>query len=218
LLALLAVQAQAYVPKPLALAPRLRLGFWAVAALLTVQIALGGWVSTNYAVLACTDFPTCQGRWWPPMAWEAGFDVVRPLGQTDSGGYLPFEALTAIHMAHRVGALLLCAALALWITGLWRSQQPAARRWALLWMALSAAQVASGLSNVVLGWPLFAALAHSAGAAAMVLALAVMGQRMAHARRAVSSGVVPGRVEIEAAVTGATREARLPAAGGRTWA
>jgi heme a synthase len=192
LLALLAVQAQAYVLEPLAVPRRVRQLFWLVAGLLTAQVALGGWVSTNYAVLACTDFPTCQGRWWPPMNWSEGFDVVRPLGQSDSGGYLPFDALTAIHMAHRIGAMLLTAALLVWIAALWRLPAGTGRRWAMLWLVLLCSQVVSGLSNAVLGWPLLAALLHSAGAAAMVLALAVIGMRLHQARKLPAHALLRG--------------------------
>jgi cytochrome c oxidase assembly protein subunit 15 len=178
LLALLAVQAQSYVQRPLSAPPRMAAAATGVGLALAAQIALGGWVSTNYAVLACSDFPTCQGQWWPPMQWAEGFDVVRPLGQTDSGDYLPFAALTAIHMAHRIGAVVLCLGVAVLVLTLWRLPGAAPRRWAWLWLALLAWQLTSGLSNVVLGWPLLAALAHSAGAAAMVLALAVLGTRL----------------------------------------
>jgi cytochrome c oxidase assembly protein subunit 15 len=79
---------------------------WAAVALgvLFVQITLGGWVSTNYATLACGDFPTCQGSWWPPMDFAAGFEPWRRLGVTGAGEALPFQALTAIHYAHRLFA------------------------------------------------------------------------------------------------------------------
>ena len=82
------------------------------ALVLLVQIALGAWVSTNYAVLACQDFPTCQGAWWPVMDFEHGFALLRELGAGKDGGYLPFAALTAIHYTHRAGALVVLAAMA----------------------------------------------------------------------------------------------------------
>ena len=104
LLVLLAVQAEAFVPRPLAL-PRARHALaWAVLALCVAQVALGGWVSTNYAVLACSDFPTCQGAWWPDMDFAHGFTVRRELGIGHDGSAIPFAALTAIHMTHRIGA------------------------------------------------------------------------------------------------------------------
>jgi heme a synthase len=179
LLVLLVAQYASYRPRPLVLESRLpsspqswpALRGWlaAAAAALFVQIALGGWVSTNYAVLACHDFPKCNGAWWPPMNFGVGFAPLRPLGQAAGGaGYLPFEALVAIHMAHRLFALVVTALL-LWLAvKLWRAAAPRARRFAQALVVLTLAQVASGLSNVVLGWPIVAALMHSAGAAALV--------------------------------------------------
>jgi cytochrome c oxidase assembly protein subunit 15 len=182
LLALLAIQAERYAPRPLALSAGLRAGLLTVAVLAVVQIALGAWVSSNYAVLACTDFPTCQGSWWPEMDVAEGFVVRRPLG-AGSDGYLPFAALTAIHMAHRLGALVLAVAV---VTFAWRLHLAGAttRRWALALLGLVAWQAASGLGNVLLGWPLAAALAHTAGAAALVVVLTVLLVRSAAPRTA----------------------------------
>ncbi|MCR5866923.1 COX15/CtaA family protein [Aquincola sp. J276] len=171
LLALLALQAEAFLPRPLKLSRGLQWGALAVAGLCVLQIALGGWVSTNYAVLACRDFPTCQGSWWPPMDFEHAFTLRRELGQTGAGSYLPFAALTAIHMAHRLMAAVVLTAMGLLAWRLHASGQPGARRFALGLLGLMAWQLASGLSNVVLGWPILAAVAHTAGAAALVLLL-----------------------------------------------
>src|SRR5690606_29841373 len=102
LLALLAVIAEVQSPRPLAVSPGVRRGVQAVAALAVLQVALGGWVSTNYAVLACQEFPTCQGSWWPAMDFRHGFTLLRDLGETKQGDYLPFAALTAIHYTHRL--------------------------------------------------------------------------------------------------------------------
>ena len=182
LLALLAIQAERYAPRPLALPAGLRAGALAIAVLTVVQVALGAWVSSNYAVLACTDFPTCQGSWWPQMDFAEGFVVRRPLG-AGSDGFLPFAALTAIHMAHRLGALVLVAAVAAFA---WRLHLAgtATGRWALALLGLIAWQAASGLGNVLLGWPLAAALAHTAGAAALVVVLTVILVRSAVPRAA----------------------------------
>jgi heme a synthase len=181
LLALLAVQDQVFVPRPLRLPPALLAGSWLCAALLVVQIALGGWVSTNYAVLACREVPLCQGQWWPPMDFAHAFTFRRELGETASGAYLPFEALTAIHMTHRIAALVVLAAMA-WLA--WRlaiSGDAVLRRFAWGLAALAVAQLATGLSNVVLGWPIVAALLHTGGAAALAVLLATLLAR-AHAR------------------------------------
>jgi heme a synthase len=174
LLVLLAVQDQAFAPRPLVLARGVRTLAWGAAVLVGVQIALGGWVSTNYAVLACREFPLCQGQWWPPMDFEHAFTLRRELGETAAGVYLPFAALTAIHVTHRAAALFVVLALGLLAWRLAASGQPSQRRFAGALVGLTVLQVASGLSNVVLGWPLLAALLHTGGAAALAVLLAVL--------------------------------------------
>ena len=140
-------------------------------AALVLQVASGGWVSTNYAVLACTGVPQCSGQWWPAMDFAHGFTLLRQRGGV-GGAPLTIEALVAIHMAHRLLAVLTAVLL---ITLAWRlSREAGARGWAGTLTALLAWQLASGLSNVVLGWPLVAALAHSAGAAGLVLCLTLL--------------------------------------------
>ena len=104
LLVLLMRQTQTLGAAPPLALPALRPWAWASAGMLLLQIALGGWVSTNYAVLICPDFPTCQGQWWPSMDFAQGFTLWRELGQTRSGEWLGLPALTAIHIAHRLGS------------------------------------------------------------------------------------------------------------------
>jgi hypothetical protein len=128
LLALLVIQHETWRGRTLGLPRLAHAAAWAVAGLLVVQIALGGWVSTNYAVLACQGFPTCNGSWWPPMQWAEGFTVLRELGRAGHGGYLGADALVAIHMAHRIFAGLLFAAITVLVVLLWRSGGAAARR------------------------------------------------------------------------------------------
>jgi len=140
-----------------------------VFALLWLQIALGAWVSTNYAVLACSEFPKCQGSWWPPMDFRQGFEIWRDLGKTAGGEHITFAALTAIHFAHRLLSYAVFAALAFVTWLLARTGAlPAQAKWIA---ALALWQLASGLSNVVLGWPLAAAVSHTGGAAALVVVL-----------------------------------------------
>ena len=142
---------------------------WLAFAALVVQIALGGWVSTNYAVLACNEFPRCQGSWWPVMNFEQGFEIWRRLGFTQQGEHIGFAALTAIHYVHRM-----MAAVVLLLVGLlaWRLNGTPGLRVQSRWLAgLLGLQLATGLSNVVLDWPLLAALLHTGGAAALVLVL-----------------------------------------------
>ena len=198
LLVLLAAQSQAYEPKPLALPRGLHAGVWAVSALGVGQIALGGWVSTNYAVLACTDFPTCQGTWWPAMDFDHAFTLLRELGAGKDGGMLPFAALTAIHVTHRLGAMVVFAAIAALVWRLFARGDAASRRWAGVLAGIAAWQFASGLSNVVLGWPLVAAVAHMAGAAALAIALTVMLARAHQTRQRRYAAVMDGRAAVSA--------------------
>ena len=169
LLALLMAQAVRYegaASRPIPSA--LRSGLWWGFGLLWLQIALGGWVSTNYAVLACPDFPTCNGQWVPDMNWQ-GFSLWRELGLTPEGQVLPFVALSTIHFVHRSAAWLVLAVL-LWCG--WRLRQQAKLHTAgRLLLGLSALQFFRGLSNVVFDWPLLAAVLHTGGAAAMVVTL-----------------------------------------------
>jgi cytochrome c oxidase assembly protein subunit 15 len=152
-----------------AITASVRVGLWLALAALLVQAALGGWVSTNYAVLACMEFPTCQGSHWPAMDFAQGFTLWRPLGLQPDGSPISFEALTAIHMVHRwmAGTLVLVIALVLWQLRTY----PALRRPMQLLGLLLALQLVTGLSNVVLGWPLLAAVLHTGGAGAMLACL-----------------------------------------------
>lgn len=174
LLALLSVQSELTVERRLRLSSRLYAGAVLVLIVCVMQVALGGWVSTNYAVLACQDFPTCQGQWWPEMDFARGFTVLRELGVDSDGQFLPFSALTAIHMVHRLGAGVVVIAMGGLIWRLLAAGDVEHRRWAWALVTVLAWQVASGLSNVVLGWPLVAAVAHTGGAAAMVVLLTML--------------------------------------------
>jgi heme a synthase len=193
LLALLAAQDQAFAPRPLALPRGVIALACASAALVVLQIALGGWVSTNYAVLACRDFPTCQGQWWPPMDFASGFTLRRELGETAAGAYLPFAALTAIHVTHRLAALAVFAAIGLLAWRLAATRDPGARRFAAGLAALALLQAATGVSNAVLGWPLLAALLHIGGAAGLVMVMTTLLARAHAAAPARSAAVAPAQ-------------------------
>jgi len=186
LLALLTLQHESFANRPLAALPARALQRWVlpVLALVGLQTALGGWVSTNYAVLACTGFPACNGQWWPAMDVSHGFTFLRELGRAGHGGYLPFEALVAVHMAHRLFAVVAVLALLGLVTRLWRLGAGTPRAYAHALLGLLLWQLASGLSNVVLGWPIVAALAHSAGAAALVAVLVSLWARSRAGARA----------------------------------
>ena len=149
-------------------APGLRM--LALAALLTVfiQIALGGWVSSNYAAAICADFPTCQGSWWPVMDTHHAFTLDRELGATASGALLPGAALTAIHWTHRLFAgvvLIVVGSFGLGLLG------PGGRSgYGMAVLATRALQIALGIANVLLQWPLLLAVAHNTGAALLLCA------------------------------------------------
>jgi cytochrome c oxidase assembly protein subunit 15 len=175
LLALLIAQLQALRASPSLSAAR---GAGVVLLLAAVQIALGGWVSSNYAVLACRGFPACNGQWWPDPDFAQGFQLLRELGR-GGNGFVDFHALVAIHLAHRLFAAALTVAVAILALRLWRSPEGDARRSAVLLLLLLIAQIASGLSNVLLDWPLATALAHTAGAAGLVALLTSLAMRRA---------------------------------------
>ncbi|MBG6075908.1 heme A synthase [Polaromonas sp. CG_9.11] len=192
LLALLRAQSVRYAQgheqeKPSVMSTANRRFVLAAFAMLWLQIALGGWVSTNYAVLVCTDFPSCQGSFWPSMDFSQGFTLWRELGASHEGGYISFQALTAIHYVHRLAAYVVFAVLMLLALRLHRMR---AFRLQARWLAgLMLLQVATGLSNVVLGWPLLAAVGHTGGAAALVVVLTgiVFSSQTSPARARVSS-------------------------------
>jgi heme a synthase len=192
LLALLVLQAERYAQRPLALAVSTRRWLSAGLGLLAVQVLLGAWVSTNYAVLACQGFPQCNGQWWPDgMDPASGFTILRHLGRAGEGGFLPFGALVAIHWAHRLFALVAVSVLAVVAWRLWRS--PSAHRAAQALAGLLALQVATGAANVVLQWPLVAALLHTAGAAALVTLLVSLRARATSSPRITAAPSPAGR-------------------------
>ena len=175
LLALLRVQATRYQQahgghsQRIAISESLRIGLVLTAILLACQLALGGWVSSNYAVLACNEFPMCQNSWWPLMDFDQAFSLWRPLGLLPDGSHISFQALTAIHYTHRLFSLLVFAAVCALA---WQLRRVDGLQHSARWLALLALwQFVSGLSNVVLDWPLAAALAHTGGAAGLVVVL-----------------------------------------------
>ena len=141
---------------------------------LTIQIFLGAWVSTNYAVLACPDFPTCLGSVWPETNWGEGFTLWRQLGLNAQGEFISPTALQTIHWAHRLFAMAVLIVLGLLSLKALQLATPVLSglsRFAKLLLALLLLQVITGISNVVFQWPLLAALLHTAGSAALVFCL-----------------------------------------------
>jgi len=148
--------------------------------LLAAQIALGGWTSSNYAALACPDFPACHGQWWPNVDFREAFVLWGGIGLDYEGGVLSGPARVAIHLTHRLGALVMflyivSLALAVLVDDVARSQFAGH---AVLLLALVVAQVTLGIANVLAGLPLAVAVAHNAVAAALLLALVALAHRL----------------------------------------
>lgn len=145
-----------------------------VLAVVYLQIALGGWTSSNYAALACTDFPTCHGRWWPAMDFGEGFTLWRGLGVNYEFGVLETPARTAIHVTHRLGAILTAVG-AGWLAFqcVTHCDTRLQRAGGAVALAL-VVQITLGVSNVRLGLPLPVAVAHNAGAALLLLGVATV--------------------------------------------
>lgn len=143
---------------------------------LVAQIALGGWVSTNYAALACADFPTCQGKWMPETDFSHAFHLTRELGETPEGEPLALDALTAIHFTHRIGAIIATAVL-LWLA-LSALREPDLRSLGLALAVATIVQVALGISNVLFSLPLAVAIAHNGGAAVLIILLVMLKSRV----------------------------------------
>lgn len=144
------------------------------AIVLTIQVFLGAWVSTNYAVLACPDFPTCVGALWPETAWQEGFTLWRELGLNAKGEIISPVALQTIHWVHRVFAILVVLVLGLLGFSALQASNfvlPEIGRIAKLLLVLIILQVLTGISNVIFQWPLVAALLHTGGSAALVFCL-----------------------------------------------
>lgn len=160
-------------PPPQSVRHPLRPWVWLGLLLLLGQIFLGGWTSTNYAALACTEFPTCHGGdWWPPTDFGEAFVLWRGLGVNYEFGVLDSDARTAIHLTHRVGALILMVYLFALSAVVIRSAGHKSYRLAGLAVAVTLClQLALGIGNVLGHLPLPVAVAHNGGAALLLLSL-----------------------------------------------
>ena len=146
---------------------------------LAVQIALGGWTSSNYAAIACPDLPTCQNAWWPSADFRDAFVLWRAPSINYEGGVLGGAARVAIHFTHRLGALAASLALLFAVLAVWRARTlDYARGAALLVLAALGLQLTIGLSMVHYGFPLPLATAHNAGAALTLLAVIALYHRL----------------------------------------
>jgi len=150
--------------------------------LVAVQIALGGWTSSNYAALACgTYFPTCLGQWWPAMDFHQAFILLRHIGVDYEGGILDGPARTAIQLVHRIGALIVFGHVL--ATALRAVRTPPLRSYGVAIGLLLIAQVCLGISNVVFGLPLPVAAAHNGCAALLLFSLLALLVRLRPAPR-----------------------------------
>jgi len=141
---------------------------------LFVQIFLGGWTSSNYAALICPDFPTCQNHWWPAMDFKEGFTFWRGLGVDYEYGILKADARTAIHMTHRIGALVTFLTISILVIIALRSQVRSIRKAGLLVVFFLILQVTLGITNVVKGLPIYIAVAHNGVAALLLSSMTIL--------------------------------------------
>jgi cytochrome c oxidase assembly protein subunit 15 len=157
-----------------------RLRGLAMAGLLVVvmQIALGGWTTSNYAALACADLPTCHNEWLPPMDFASGFNIFQHIGPNYLGGQLDNEARTAIHFSHRLGAVLVTVVLLLLMAKMLCAAEPKVRRMAKVLGMVLLLQLSLGISNVYFALPLMVAVAHNAVGAMLLLVLVTINHRI----------------------------------------
>jgi len=146
------------------------------AVVVVAQIALGGWVSTNYATMACDTFPLCQGALVPELDFEHGFHLWRELGKTMEGHYLPFSALVAIHWVHRAFALAVVLVVGLTVWRAWRL--PQIGKTARLLALVVFVQLLTGIATVYFDFPLAIAVMHNAGAALLVMLVTMLNYRV----------------------------------------
>lgn len=183
--ALLTWMAWRAIDRPIIVVEAVALKRWVIAGLvlLGLQIALGGWVSANYAALSCgagswsaDNFPKCVGQWWPPHDFREGFVLWRGVGVDYEGGVLDGASRIAIQMAHRIVAVVLALYLLTFAVRLLRT--PGMRGWSTALFVLVVTQVSLGILNVKLALPLHVAVAHNAGAALLLFALVSLLARL----------------------------------------
>lgn len=160
--------------------PTMNLKPWAMAALVVVfaQIALGGWVSTNYAALHCPDFPTCQQSWWPPMDFAGAFDIFHEYGVNYEGGRLTNDQGVTVHLMHRIGAVI--TLLFIGAVGILASlgSNLAYREAGIAMLLILVVQFIIGISNVIYVLPLPLAVAHNGGAALLLLSVIYLNYKI----------------------------------------
>jgi cytochrome c oxidase assembly protein subunit 15 len=177
LLTLLTLRLRGILQAPGATPPsalgRFRPWLYGGLVLVVMQIALGAWTAANYAAVACTELPTCQGEWWPAdMDFQHGFDVAQHVGPNYLGGQLTADGRVAIHVSHRLGAMIVLAYFTVFLALLWLRTKRTPLAWHVhLVAAALVAQIALGLANIVFHIPLSVAVAHNAMGAGLLLAV-----------------------------------------------
>ena len=152
--------------------------------ILFAQIFLGGWTSTNYAALACTDFPTCHGAWMPATDYKNAFHLVRELGRTANGDLLSLQALSTIQWTHRVGALI--TLIYLGILSFFVLKYTPIRKMGYVLLTLLLAQISLGVANLVLYLPLVLAVAHNLGAALLMVTVVILNSKITDSNISIS--------------------------------
>ncbi len=159
----------------------LKLAIRFALVVLFMQIFLGGWTSTNYAALACTDFPTCHGVLFPEMDFKDAFHLVRELGQNASGGQLSLASLTAIQWTHRLGALVTLIYLGLLALNMLKYWQ--LKRLAVVLLLVLFAQIGLGIANLILHLPLVLAVAHNFTAGLLIIIVVSLNSKITSTKK-----------------------------------
>jgi cytochrome c oxidase assembly protein subunit 15 len=157
-------------PKLTALRPLVVVGLLIVVG----QIALGGWTTSNYADIACPDFPRCQGAWLPPMDFANGFNIAQQVGPNYLGGVLDNDARVAIHVSHRIGAIITSLYLLFLFVKLRGLATAPAKHLSVVMLAVLVAQVLLGISNIVFNFPIAVAVTHNLVGALLLLVMVTM--------------------------------------------
>jgi heme a synthase len=144
-----------------------------------VQIALGGWTASNYAAVACPDFPTCQAQWLPPTNFVDAFNFAQHIGPNYLGGTLDNDARVTIHLMHRLGAIITTIVLAVLLAkGLAAAITRRARNQFFIIAAVLVLQLLLGVGNIVLQFPLHVTVSHNAVGALLLLTLVTLNYRL----------------------------------------
>jgi cytochrome c oxidase assembly protein subunit 15 len=143
-----------------------------------LQIALGGWLTSNYAGVACPDLPTCQNEWLPAMDFATGFNLTQQIGPNYLGGNLDNEARIAIHFSHRAGAIVTTIAVLLLSFSMLRQQNSRIVKLGKALIAVLFLQVVLGLSNVYFNFPVSVAVAHNIIGATLLITMVTILYRL----------------------------------------